>query len=167
MSLLLLFLIPAFAFADGWSGGQFGWKKLAFDRGGPLHGHPFVYVALPLVALCYAGGGAAAIAAAVVWLLYRGALGFPDDTITGRNVVATLLRHAQVLVIPLILMVGFHRSWLVLIPFLIYVALAFVLAKWDGDDALDADHPRDINGLIEPARGAVFGLSLVTALAAW
>jgi hypothetical protein len=89
----LIFML-ALALADGFCGGGFGWNRLTKDHGGPLRGRPGYYVALPLIGLGWLAGGAPGAGLALIWLVYRSAFGFPDNTITGRKLPATFLRHA-------------------------------------------------------------------------
>lgn len=164
--LIAAIFMAAFGVAGRWSGGGLDWKKLAFDHGGPLHGHPFIYAALPLLAVCAVVSGTVAAVAAALWLIWRGVLGFPDGTITGRNLPATIGRNAQLLVIPAVWAVAAPwHPWPVFIPFLAHVALAVVLAKWNGDKALDTEHAKNINACVELLRDGGFGLALAVALA--
>lgn len=170
-SLTLLFLakalayILAFGFADGFNGGQFGWNKLAHDHGGPLHGRGIYYVLAPLLALCWALDGVPALCLGAAWAVYRAAFGFSAGTITGRDRGATIARHTIIWALGAGIALWFRLPLITLAPFGLYTFAAVVLAKWDGDKALDSERPEDINSTVEPTRGAVFGLALALSMA--
>lgn len=161
MNLYLLLLIPLFAFADRFTGGGFGWNKLAHDHGGPLHGRG-AYYAVPLaIGVCYAMGGLHLAAFGLIWGLYRAALGFWTGTLDGKNVPLTLTRH--LLLVPAVLAVAvlWHRDLAMALPFVGYGLMATILAVEMGNKAWDTERPQDINGTVEITRGALFGLTLV------
>ena len=120
---LLLFLVSmlGFALADRWCGGGLGWEKLAHDHGGPLRGRPSYYVIIPLLALGYFLGGHMGLELALAWLIYRAALGFPDDTLNGKRLFATLLRHATMVGLAAVALLVVHHH----APEVLFVQTAF------------------------------------------
>jgi hypothetical protein len=157
-----IILTLAFAFADGFNGGQFGWNRLSKDHGGPLHGRGIYYVALPLAAICYLIGGWPALCLGVIWGFYRAALGFPTGTLTGRDIEATVLRHALLWPFVFAVLAFYALSVWAVFPFLAYTGAAVCLAKWNGDAAKTG---HDVNAEVEPIRGAAYGLAVAIALA--
>lgn len=153
-------LMLAFALTDRFTGGGLGWDKLAHDHGGPLHGRGIYYAGPVLIAVAYAVGGTMAAVLAFAWTLYRAAFSFPDGTLTGRDFNTTVLRHALLWPVAAALVLAFHLDPIALLPLAGYTAVAVVLAKWNGDEALDSLHPRDVNWLVELTRGGAFGLAL-------
>lgn len=159
--LTTLFFALLFALNDRWTGGGFGWKRLAHDHGGPLHGRPVYYAALPTLALCYALGGWPAAALALAWGVYRASFGFPDGTLTGRHLEMTWYRHVIGGLLAAFVVVCFGLPAGALLPFAVYVVAAVVLAKWNGDAI---KRHGDINGYVETIRGAAWGLAMGAAL---
>lgn len=161
MTYLPFLLALLFALDDRWCGGGLGWKRLAHDHGGPLRGRPSYYSAIPVAVLAYLIGGPFALVMTIAWKVYRSAFGFPDDTITGRDLRATWLHHAIIVAFAALAVLALGLPVACMIPFGGYLVAAVVLAKWNGD-AIKAHG--NINGRVEFIRGACFGLALAVAL---
>lgn len=162
-----LALIAALAFSDAFTGGGFGWNKLTVDHGGPLHGRGSYYVALPLLALGYLAYGLAGLELMVIWLIYRSAFGFPSDTITGKRLRATIIRHLLPIMGVIFVAAANHLSLLIVTPFVAYAAGATWLAVNYGAAcdaaAAEARAAPSLNPT-EAARGALFGVAVLAAL---
>lgn len=158
-------LAAAYAATDRFNGGGLGWRQLSKDHGGPLPGRGIYYAGPWLALVCFALGSWPGLCLGVIWGLYRAALGFPTGTLTGRDIQAASIRHALLWPAVLVVLAVFHLSIWAIAPFVLYTAAAVVLAKWNGDVALDSEHPKDINAFIEPDRGALYGLAQGIALA--
>lgn len=157
-----ILLAAAFSAADRFNGGGLGWDRLTKDHGGPLPGRGIYYVAIPLALLCFAIGGWPGVSLGAVWGFYRAALGFPTGTLTGRDIEATILRHALLWPFVFVVLAFFALSVWAVVPFMVYTGAAVCLAKWNGDAAKGG---KDINAEVEPLRGAAYGLAVAVALA--
>lgn len=179
----ILALALSLPFADGFAGGGFGWNKLTRDHGGPLHGRPGYYLALPLLALGYMADHVAGPWMVATWLIYRTALGFPTDTITGRRPLTTLLHHSIPLpAVALLTWITQRDAIGVLFPTLVaavYAISATIIAVQYGAFidrlAADPDERWDFNPFgyrmdpynwFETTRGALFGLTVLAVLTA-
>lgn len=155
-------LAVLFALADRWNGGGLGWNRLTVDHGGRLHGRPVYYSALPLALACYLIGGGFALVIAAAWMVYRSALGFPTDTLTGEDLPATWMHHLIIGAFAAIAVLMLGLPVVCVLPFALYVVAAVVLAKWNGDAI---KRHGDVNGRVELVRGWAFGLALGVSLA--
>lgn len=157
-----------FLFADRFSGGGFGWDKLAHANGGPLRGRGIGYaMILALLVIGLTVGWKAGAVAAVAFGIWRS----PAWKIAGKggitprskaDMAAYFVRHMLAAVaIPLAYAAGLNwQAGLVTVP--IFAALSVALGRWH---AIETDKGRDTNGTVEMVRGGLFGAMLYAMLA--
>lgn len=160
----LLFLsVLLFAWADRFSGGGFGWDRLAHANGGPLRGRGIGYsmILIALVLGIVTGDWKNAL-----WVLPFGIWRSPAWKIGGKGGIAPVTQEDRVMLFVR------HMLAAAVLPFAYwldgnwYVGLATVPAFALGATLLgvhlrrETDRGRDANNLVEIVRGGLFGLMM-------
>lgn len=160
----LILLVVLFAIADRFAGGGFGWNQLAHDHGGPLRGRPIYYSALAMmiasVAIMHHASALGFGMAFLLWRLPGWDIGLHDGLTpkTGEDFVFAIIRHLLALiVVPFAMLMG-HDWKIAAQAATAFAVIAAMLGMVNGSFAKKG---KDINYMIETARGAVFGLMVV------